>query len=325
MSNSESRYETGPMVRPWGRVDIARVAWQIGIVAALLTLVYRDEFRRLVFKWWNNPDWSHGFLVPVMSVVFVYLDRRRLRATPVRPSAAGAVLLLVAVGSYLASILLQYGYPKSVSVVIAIYGLVLWQCGWRVLRVVWFPIFFLLFAMPLPERLYVQLTLPLRLLSSFVSAHVLSTVMPSLDAVAEGTVIQYIDGTGKFGQLDVERACAGMRLIVAFGALGTAMAYLAERPIWHRLVLVLSILPIAIFCNIVRVTTTGLLVVNGHEALASGTAHGMLGVVMLGVAFGLFSLVSYVLRHLFIDEQEEAAGAPSTGAAMVGPDSRIET
>ena len=128
---------------------------------------------------------------------------------------------------------------------------------------------------------------------------------------ATGTVIVYVGAGGTVGRLDVEQACAGMRLIMAFGAVGVTMAYLFERVWWHRVVLLLSILPIAVVCNIVRVTITGVLVVTEHPELATGAPHTILGLVVLGLALGLFSLTSYVLNHLFVDVQDE--GEPPGG------------
>ena len=303
-----------------------RACWQIGIIVLLMAALFREEFRRLVFKWWRNPDWSHGFVIPLMSLYFVYMDRARLLATRFRPNWLGLLVVVAGVALYGVSIWQKVGYTKSVSVVIALAGIVLLLCGGRVLRVVWFPLLFLMFAMPLPERIYVQLTMPLRMLSSSVAARVLTTALPSLDARALGTVIEYLDSSGRVAVLNVEQACAGMRLIMAFGALGVTMAYLSDRPLWHRVVLVASILPIAVACNILRVTTTGLLTIQGYPELAEGTPHAMLGLVMLGVAFGAFGLVSYLLNNILVDvpEEPDAAGGPKADPGG-SPKSRISS
>ncbi len=282
----------------------ARVCWQILLLALLFVALYHQEFRRLFVKW-LTPDWSHGFVVPLISLVFVYVKRERLLAAQFRPTLAGLPVLLAGIGLYGASVYVQVGYTQSLSMVIVIYGLVLLMCGWEVTRIVWFPIFFLLFALPLPDRYYVALTMPLRKISSAVAAPLLSTVIPSIEAKATGTVIDYYDGAGGVGKLDVERACAGMRLIMAFGALGMAMAWLVNRSLWYRLVLVASIVPIAVICNIVRVTITGVFVVTGHPDLAQGTPHALLGLAMLAMAFGLLRLVCYTMDNLFIETASE--------------------
>jgi exosortase/archaeosortase family protein len=87
--------------------------------------------------------------------------------------------------------------------------------------------------------------------------------------------------------------------------LGLAMAYLGQRPLWQRVIMVLSCIPIALFCNAIRVTTTGCIHVFEYKSLASGTPHELLGLAMLPIALGLFALVGYVLRNLFVEAVEE--------------------
>jgi exosortase/archaeosortase family protein len=92
--------------------------------------------------------------------------------------------------------------------------------------------------------------------------------------------------------------------MMSFFALGVAMAYLHARPTWQRVLMVLSCIPIAVLCNTVRVTVTGLLQINGHEDWARGTAHQVLGIGMLLLAFVLYFLLGYVLSHLFVEEED---------------------
>jgi exosortase len=112
----------------------------------------------------------------------------------------------------------------------------------------------------------------------------------------------------------VEEACSGMRLMMAFVTLGVAMAYLGDRPVWQRLVMVASCVPIAVACNAIRVTVTGLLHVYGRGELARGTPHQLLGFVMLAIALGLFSALGYVLSRLFIEESDGADAASFANA-----------
>ena len=105
--------------------------------------------------------------------------------------------------------------------------------------------------------------------------------------------------------LDVAEACSGMRLLMAFLALGVAMAYLHERPGWQRVVLLVSTAPIAVFCNVVRVTVTGFLYVLVGQQYAQGVYHDLLGLAMLPLAFGLYGLLAWFLASLFIDEDAE--------------------
>lgn len=280
--------------------------WQAAIVVVLMVWLFWHELRRLFYVWTHTGDWSHGLIVPLFSLYFLHLQRRKLAAIPIRQSFAGLVVLLVALLMYAAAIWpLKMGFPKSVAVVLAILGVVMMLAGVRVLRVAWFAIAYLLFALPWPVTIYDRSTLPLRKLASEIAAGILGLCPGIEQATREGTVISYLYH-GMPGELGVAQACSGMRLLMAFCALGVAMAYLSDRPWWHRAVMVLACLPIAVFCNMVRVTITGLIHIYWSPEYAQGTAHTLLGLLMLLLAFGLFSGILYVLNNLFVEEEQEA-------------------
>lgn len=281
--------------------------WKIGILAFLLLVIYWEELHRMFHIWTHNGDWSHGLLVPVYSLYFLHTRRRHLLGVPPRGSYLGIPILLVAALLFLISVVPPtIGYARSVSVVASIYGVVLLVGGPKVLKVAWFPILFLGFALPLPSQLMFQLTLPMRQIASETAALVLR-VFSDAQAHAEGVVIVVTHGA-EFFKLNVERACAGMRLMMAFLALGTAITFLSERPLWHRVIMLGSCLPIALFCNMIRVTATSVIHVFIGREYASGSAHTILGLLMLLVAFGLFFAISFVLNNLFIEVPEEDAG-----------------
>jgi len=292
---------------------------QAVVLAGLLGIHYRHVIERLVHIWQHNGDWSHGFIIPLFSLYYLYLRRDRmpfgLQVGRASAWAVGAGLLLLAFTIYVYCTLAKISYPKSVALVISVLGVVVMVCNWPWVRWSWFAIAFLLFALPVPVRLYVAMTMPLRFIAAKVSAAVLSLV-PAMEAEARGAVVEYFY-QGQSNTLDIEQACSGMRLLITMSALGVAMAFLSERPLWHRLVMILACVPIAIFCNIIRVTATGFMVVFGREDLARGFWHTMLGLGMLAIAFSLYGAISYVLNHLFIEQEpdEHATIVSSTGGA----------
>ncbi len=284
------------------------------LVALVLLFHYRDVLRYLVYEWSHNGDWSHGFIIPLFSLLYLYLHRERmplhLWSGGLLPRVVGAGLILLGFTIYLRSTYQMMTYPKTVSLVITLMGVVLMSHGWPLARWSWFAVAYLFFALPLPTRLYGQLTLPLRELAASVSAAVLSMV-DGVEAEGKGAVVEYFYN-GVFDRLDVEQACAGMRLMMTMTALGVAMAFIHERPMWQRLAMIIACVPIAIFCNIIRVTTTGFLVVFDMGIYARGTYHTLLGLSMLVIAFGLYGALSYVLNHLLVDAEPETE--PSTAA-----------
>ena len=172
------------------------------------------------------------------------------------------------------------------------------------LRHTWLPIVYLLFAVPLPQRYYVSITIPMRQLAASV-ASVMLNLVPELDAMVNGVIIDIIyKGQPLEPPLDVAEACSGMRLLMAFLALGVAMAYLHYRPIWQRLVLLASTVPIAVFCNIVRVTITGFIYVLLDPQYAQGIYHDLLGMAMLPLAFGLYGCLAWFMSELWVESKE---------------------
>lgn len=287
----------------WDELFTPKVLVRLVIVVGLVVLVYWGTIRSsLISRWINDGNWSHGWLIPLFSVYFLWLHRDQLFATRPKPAYIGAIILAFSLAlNFVSAWWLRMGYPQAVSIVGVIFGVTLLMGGWGVMRIAWFPILFLLIAIPLPQQLYVQLTFPLRAFASSASAAIMPVFAPGLYTEAQAVVIDYILPGGARGQLNVEEACSGMRLMMAFVTLAVATAYLGDRPHWQRLIMVASCVPIAVFCNTIRVTATGLFYVYGHDDLARGTPHQLLGFAMLAIALGAFSLLGYVLSHLFIE------------------------
>ena len=144
--------------------------------------------------------------------------------------------------------------------------------------------------------------MPMRHLAATV-AGVLLNMVPKLQATVSGVVIDVIyKGQRLEPPLNVAEACSGMRLLMAFLALGVAMAYLHYRPMWQRFILLASTIPIAVFCNIVRVTTTGFIYILGNPKYAQGIYHDFLGLAMLPLAFGLYGFLAWFMSSLFVEE-----------------------
>jgi len=280
---------------------------RLAIVAALVLFIYWEPIRyTLIERWITDGNWSHGWLIPAFSLYFLASRREEVLRCPLGYSYFGAAILAISLGAFFFSAWwARMAYPQALTLIGTLIGLVLLLGGWSLLRVVWFPTVFLALAIPFPHRLYFQVTTPLRIMASKAAAVFLPLLIPGLHADAQAVVIDYIRPGSPPGQLNVEEACSGMRLLMAFVTLGIAMAYLGDRPAWQRGLMVAACLPIAVFCNIVRVTTTGYLTIMGHSDLAQGTAHQLLGMLMLLIALGLFSLLGYVLNHLFVESPGE--------------------
>jgi exosortase len=278
---------------------------KILVIGALFYYLFRREIRGIVHLWVTDPDWSHGFLIPLFSLYFLNQHKRELLSEPVRPSYLGLFFLICGVLFYPLNVVhLQYGYLRPIGMIGTLGAVGLFLGGWRLVRYMWLPIGFLVFAVPLPERYYVRLTTPMRLLAA-EAAGLLLNMVNGIDATVNGVVVNVVyKGQVLEPPLDVAEACSGMRLLMAFLALGVAMAYLHYRPVWQRLILLASTIPIAIFCNIVRVSVTGFIYVFIHPRYAQGIYHDMLGLSMLPLAFGLYGFLAWFMSSLFVEEAQ---------------------
>ena len=281
---------------------------KIFILGALFVFLFRVEIESIVRRWITDSSWSHGFLIPLFSLYFIDQHKREVLNLDTRPNYLGLFFLICGILFYPFNVVhLQYGYLRPVGMIASLGAIVLFMGGWRLIRHTWLPIAFLIFAVPLPQRYYNGLTIPMRQWAATVASGLLNLI-PDLEATANGVVIDvFYKGQSLEPALDVAEACSGMRLLLAFLALGVAMAYLHERRLWQRLVLVASTAPIAVLCNIVRVTITGFIYILIHPKYAQGIYHDMLGMAMLPLAFGLYGLAAWFMSNLFIDESQVAA------------------
>lgn len=283
--------------------------FKVLVIGALFGFLYRAEIEIIVRRWITDSSWSHGFLIPLFSLYFVDRNKKEVLNLATKPNYLGLFLLICCILFYPFNVVhLQYGYLRPVGMIASLGAVVLFLGGWRLIRHTWLPIGFLIFAVPLPHRYYKALTIPMRQWAAAVASGLLNLV-PDLEAAANGVVIDvFYKGQSLEPALDVAEACSGMRLLTAFLALGVAMAYLHERPLWQRLVLVAATIPIAILCNIIRVAITGFIYILIHPKYAQGIYHDMLGMAMLPLAFGLYGLLAYFMSNLFIDESQTPVG-----------------
>lgn len=220
----------------------------------------------------------------------------------------------------------QNDFVKDFGMVMTLFGVVLTLCGWRVMRIVWFPIVFLVCALPWPGLVYSWVATPLQDLAASVAVKTMQ--LTGVSAMQVGTKIRIGDGlTRPVHTLNVAEACAGMRSLMTFISVGAAIAFLSNRPLWQKILITLSGIPIAIFCNVMRVSGQGLLDTYVSTELANGFAHQFVGMVMLIPAFFLLLLVCWVLDHVFVEEVDGPdkmmpgiVRAPGMDAAAAGAD-----
>jgi len=274
---------------------------QAALLFALFAWLYWDQLRRL-YVLWQTPDWMHGFLIPVFCLYFVNMKRRELLTGEHRGSLAGLVVMALSVGAYAGSIWAKVGYSQDLSMISFLCGLVLCVRGWRSLRAAAFPIAFLALAIPPPDRLYKEITQPLQQMAAAVGVSILN-ILPGAEVERTGINVTFFMNSGHKGEFAVAGACSGMRSLMAFAALGLAMSFMTRRPVWHRVVIAILVVPVALLCNFLRVVITGAFQMYQYGDLASGTPHSLLGFGMFGLGLAIYLGLLWTLDNLFVDDR----------------------
>jgi exosortase len=175
-----------------------------------------------------------------------------------------------------------------VSFVLTLIGLQLLLLGREVFRILMFPMLFLFFMVPLPQSLVNVVAFPLQLIAADFAVETLHLL--HIPALREGNIIHLADT-----QLFVAEACAGLRSLMALGALAVVFAYFFRKNPIERVIIVASAIPIAIFVNAFRVALTGYLAHRMGSAAAQGLIHQTEGVFTFGLAFGLLLVEAWLL------------------------------
>jgi exosortase len=271
--------------RPESRATLAGAL----IGAGFLAVIFATNLRHFLISWSTDGNYSHGFLVPLISLYFANLVAQR-GPVPVRGGTAlGATLLGVSLLAKLATEVIAFGTLGDVGLIGAIAGICALLAGAEALKRYGFAIAFLIFMVPLPVALYALIASPLQLLVSQVASDVLNAT--GVPVLTEGNMMTLPGGV----QMFVAEACSGMRQLTGFLALTAAVAYLSTRPRWYRGALVVSAVPIAMTANVARVILTGYIMYYVNPHYASGTYHTIEGLLMLGFGLSLLRAECWVL------------------------------
>ena len=286
---------------------IARAGWStvvgVGAVMIAFGLLYREVIDKLVYDWANDGNYSHGFLIVPIAAYFAWERRHRLLAAPARPSVFGLVLLLGSLATLIAGILGSELFLTRTSMVGVLAGIVLFVAGWQALRILAFPIAFLLLMVPIPAIIFNQIAFPLQLLASRFGETTL--MMSNIPVLREGNLIILANTT-----LEVAEACSGIRSLVSLLTLGIIYGYFTDPRSWVRVATTLATIPIAIIANGLRVAGTGVAAHYYGEEAATGFFHTFSGWLVFGVAFGMLFVLMQLLQKIRPARRTPAPAAP---------------
>ncbi len=302
----------------WSAVLRSPIVWAAFLAVGAIVVSMWQPVGILLHRWINDPDYSHGFLVPMFSLYLLWHRRKLAAGLPRRPSltslVAAGIAVVAAAGILFASRVLFISILGPAALIPALTALLLAFGGWKALRWGWPSLVFLVFMLPLPGIVATMLSHPLQRIGTIASTVVLQTF--GIPALSQGNVINLPEG-----QLEVVQACSGLKMMSLFFAVCVGAALVVDRPWTDRLVIAVSAPPIALLANIFRITLTGLLI---HFAGHAGQwEHDLAGWLMMPVAVLLAFGELAILDRLFVASDlhgpltlrptPSRSGAPSVG------------
>jgi exosortase len=259
----------------------------------LLILVYLPTLYDLVIDWISDPNYSHGVLIPLVSIYLVWSKREDLTRLPASTSPIGIAIVIAGLVLFLLGTAAAEYSTARLSFVIVLFGLIWYLYGTRIARETWFAFFFLCFMIPIPYVIYYAVAFPLQITASKITVFILNTL--GMGVVRQGNIIHLADGY----TLEVAEACSGMRSLVSLLALGTLYAYLTQKRLGARLTLFVSTIPIAVFANVVRVLLTTLIAATITQEVTSEPIHTLMGLSVFFVAGICLVIVGALVRRIF--------------------------
>jgi len=327
----------------WNRVLTPRVVLLMLPVAGLVLWAYPYWFpgHRWELIWRNDSAWGHGYLIPFIAVLIAHYRLKERLPRRIEPCVWGVVPILAGFIIRIWSRVMKYGYPGEATFLLVVAGVVLLMLGWEMFKALWVPVLYLGLMIPWNTRYYEGVALPLQTLAAAAGEQFLRLF--GMSVARRGNVLELPSG-----EIAVAEACSGLHLLFAFVALGVMMAFIYRRPLWERAVIMASSVPIAVFCNMVRVTlmsiTSDHLFFERKAVLAGGTTwmpgavlgmfkgvtvaeqiadfrqtvlnpesylHQSFGFVMLGLAFVIMWAELRFIDMFFVEEETAGGDAPA--------------
>lgn len=257
----------------------------------LLGIVFYDGLEYMVRRW-SSDEYSHGYFIPIISLWMVWENRGKLADISEQSSWAGLFFVLAGLCLGFIGELATLFVITQYAFLLTLFGLCLSFVGWKGVRLLCFPLAYLLFMIPLPNFLYNNLSSYLQLISSSLGVSVIRFC--DISVYLQGNVIDL----GAY-QLQVVEACSGLRYLFPLASFGFLCAYFFKGSGWMRIILFISTLPITVLMNSFRIGVIGILVENWGIEQAEGFLHDFEGWVIFIGCLGILFIEMWLMVKLF--------------------------
>jgi exosortase len=293
-------------------VPTAKKLWQGLAIGFAIAFAYATVLVKLTRDWWNDENYSHGLLVPLIIGYILWTQRDKLARTKVQPSLLlGGGAIFFALFSLWAGVAGAELYTQRLSLILLLVGIAVYFWGLKLLQLLLVPLGLLFLAMPIPAIVFNKIAFPLQLFASRCAVWSMSLL--GIPVLRQGNIIE-LKPLNSFDtkKLEVVEACSGIRSLMTLLTLAVVFAYFTHTPpddpqsgkrfgrlksywFWRSTIIVLSAVPIAILTNAFRVSGTGVLAHYYGTAVADGFFHSFSGWAIYIVAFILLFGIGMIL------------------------------
>jgi exosortase len=262
------------------------------LLGTLLVSYWRPTVLQLWSIWMESDEYSSGLLVPFLAGYILWSRRKLFLDCPVKPAIGGVLLLIAAQAIRLGALYFWFASIERVAFVLSIGGIALLLVGWKGFRK-FVPIFLFLFLMlPLPNRVEAMIALPLQQWATVSAVYSLETLGYSV--IRQGNMIQIGETV-----VAVAEACNGLRMLTAFFVISGFVVLISRRKLWEKILILISTIPIALFCNTIRLTLTAIAFTILRTEDLEKLFHDFGGLAMMPLAIAMIVFELWLLKLLF--------------------------
>ena len=318
-------------------VQATKKLWQGLAIGFAIAFAYATVLSKLFRDWWNDENYSHGLLIPLIIGYILWIQRDKLARVATNSSVLwGGAAILFASFALWAGVAGAELYTQRLSLILLLAGITVYFWGFKLLQMLLVPLALLFLAMPIPAIVFNKIAFPLQLFASRCA--VWSMSMLGIPVLRQGNIIE-LKPLNSFDtkKLEVVEACSGIRSLMTLLTLAVVFAYFTHTPndsdkpgtrlgwlksywFWRALIIVGSAVPIAILTNAFRVSGTGVLAHYYGTAVADGFFHSFSGWAIYIMAFILLFGIGMILDRF---RPAQSGEEQSTKRKSPGPDAAV--